>query len=375
MTLRAHIVNVARELLPLPTAPFREHRVREYIRVFCRTRGIAVREDDMGNLIVTHGAKYRNAVLAFAAHMDHPGFIIEKDSQRLPRGGTTRRTTALFYGGVEEKFFKTARVRVFSDAGDAVGRVTRTEFRRKKRTQRVWLTLDGDVKRGDVAMWDLPAMRIRGDRLHARTCDDTVGCVAVLGLLDELVRRRIRKKVLGVFTVAEEGGLNGAKYLAMKRGIPKSAHLVAIETSRERPTARIGRGAVIRVGDRERIFHPGMTRFMERAARCISSKDKDFRCQRALMDGGTCETSIYQAFGYTAGAACVPLGNYHNRNARTTRIAPEVISVSDLENLVKLFVAMTKRSDDLPKFIREKPPLYKEERRALGERLLFRTDG
>ena len=46
MTLREHIVKIAREILPLPTAPFREGCVREYIRAFCKARGIAVREDD-----------------------------------------------------------------------------------------------------------------------------------------------------------------------------------------------------------------------------------------------------------------------------------------------------------------------------------------
>ena len=356
------ILHIAEELLALPAVPFREEPVRRYIRRFCTSRGVAVREDDMGNLIAVYGRNYRNPVLAFGAHMDHPGFIIEKDSRR-------KRTTALFYGGIEEEYFRTAKVRVFTGTGDVLGRVRRTAFNRRKRIQRVWLTLDGSVKAGDTAMWDLTPFRVKSGRLYSRGCDDGVGCVSVLALFDELVRRRVRKKVLGVFTVAEEGGLNGAKYLALKRRIPRRATVIAIETSRELPVAPMGEGVVIRVGDRVRVFDPAVTRFMEQVARKLRRHSRHFRAQRALMDGGTCEASIYQASGYAVGAACVPLGNYHNRNFRTGRIAPEYVSVTDLVNMVRLFVGMVRRSGDLPKFAYERPPLYREERRALGERL------
>ena len=360
--MRKTVLTIAEELLSLPTAPFREHAVRDYVKSFCKARRITTRTDDMGNVIATYGGKYRNPTLAFGAHMDHPGFIIERDSKR-------RRTTALFYGGVEREYFKAAKVRVFSDVGEVVGRVTKTLFSRKQRLKRVWLTLDGEVKRGDAGMWDLAPFRVRGGRLYSRACDDVVGCAAALALFDELARRRLRRKALGVFTVAEEGGLHGAKYVAMNGRVPKRAHVIAIETSRELPHAKIGDGVVIRVGDRPNVFSPALTRFMEHAAGQVKKREKTFRVQRALMDGGTCEASIYQAFGYSAGAVCVPLGNYHNRNFRRRRLAAEYVSVNDLENMVRLFVEMVRRARDLPKFLSPKPPLYKEERRALGERL------
>ena len=368
--MKSRILAIAREVLSLPTAPFREHAVREYVRGFCRERGIATRTDDMGNVLATFGAKHRNPVFAFAAHMDHPGFIIEKDSVRRPVGARgLARTTALFYGGVEESYFRRARVRVFTVEGEVVGRVTRTRVDLKRNRKRVWLALGGDVKRGEVGMWDLPALRLCGGRMHARACDDLIGCVSVLALFDVLARRRTRRKVLGVFTVAEEGGLHGAKYLAMGGRIPRRSHVIAIETSRELPSARIGRGAVIRVGDRLNVFSPALTRFMEHAARRVAAREKDFRVQRALMDGGYCETSVYQAFGYSAGAVCVPLGNYHNRDFRAKRIAPEIVAVDDLVNMVRLFLGMVHHAPDLPKFLDAPTPLYREERRSLGERL------
>ena len=98
------VLTIARELMPLPTAPYREHAVRDYVKSFCKARRISTRTDDMGNVIATFGAKYKNPVLAFGAHMDHPGFIIEKDSTR-------QKTTALFYGGIQKTYFKAAKVR------------------------------------------------------------------------------------------------------------------------------------------------------------------------------------------------------------------------------------------------------------------------
>jgi putative aminopeptidase FrvX len=196
-----------------------------------------------------------------------------------------------------------------------------------------------------------------------------VGCASVLALFDLLTRRRVRRKVLGVFTVAEECGLNGAKHLVTSGGLPKSAHVVAIETSRELPVARMGDGVVIRVGDSRSIFSPAMTQFMMHAAAGLKKADPGFRFQRKLMDGGSCEGTAYHAFGYSCGAACVPLGNYHNRDFRRRKIAAEYVSVGDLVNMVKLFAEMVDRADDLPRFLKPKPPKYVEERRELGERL------
>jgi len=374
-TLRKRVLRIARELLSLPTAPFREHRVREYVKAFCAARGIATWEDDMGNVVAVYGARRRGPVLAFDAHMDHPGFIIEKDSRRrrstkVPKRKSLRfEAPAVFYGGVEKEYFRGTRVRVFTEGGEVTGRVLAAHFRPRKRIKRILLALDGEVKQGDVATWDLPPFRVRGDRLHARSCDDLVGCVSLLALFDELARRRVPRKVLGVFTVAEESGLNGAKYLALARRIPKTANLVAVETSRELPTAPVGGGAVIRVGDRESIFSPSITRFMEHVAGRLRRKSPSFRCQRKLMDGGLCEASVYQAFGYRCGAACVALGNYHNRDFRAREIAPEYVSVSDLVNMVTLFVGMVEGSPELPRFLARRPPKYSEERRGLGERL------
>jgi putative aminopeptidase FrvX len=362
--MRDRVLATARELLPLPTAPFRENAVREHISAFCEERAIRVSRDRMGNLVATYGGGYANPVLAFSAHMDHPGFIVEADSRR-------KRTTARFYGGVEEGYFKGTGVIAFTNSGTVHGKITRVVSLPDIRAKRVWLELDANVRRGDVAMWDVSPFRVRGDRLYSRWCDDGAGCVAVLALLDELHRRRLQQKVMAVFTTAEEAGFHGVKYVCTRRKVPKSATVIAIEASSELPTARIGDGVVIRVGDRKSIFTPGITAFMVDAASRLRAEDADFRYQRKLMDGGTCESTVYSTFGHTNGAVCVPLGNYHNRNTCKGKIAAEYVSVSDVTNMVKLFLEMVKTSNALRGFTRPGRPSYRATTGDLGEQMLW----
>lgn len=359
--MKKRILTIARELLALPTAPFREDAIRDYVRRFAVRRGFRVTEDDMGNLLVRAGPPSRRPVLAFAAHMDHPGFIVEQDSRR-------GRATARFYGGVETEYFPGAQVRVFTAGGPVAARVLTCRATPRRHVFRVALQVDGPVRRGDLGMWALPAVRIRNGRIRARACDDLVGCVSILALLDAVGRRGSAQPVLGVFTVAEEVGLNGAAYLCRGGRLPRTLPLVAIETSRELPVARMGDGVVIRVGDRLSVFTPAMTAFLVQTARHLALRDRRFRFQRKLMDGGVCESTLYQAFGHINGAVCVPLGNYHNRDFRRTRIAAEYVSISDLENMVKLFLAMVDHAGQIPRFLRPRLPRMREERGDLGER-------
>jgi endoglucanase len=360
VSLQEKIGEICRRFLAVPTAPYREQYIRDFIVDFCQQRSLHCKQDDVGNLVVTYGKAYRNTVFVFEAHTDHPGFIIEKDSVR-------KRATAWFYGGVENKYFKGSRVKIFTAEGPVKGTIINAEFDKTFRRRRCRLKLDGDVRRGDLGMWDLPACRIRGDRLYSRACDDLVGCISVLAMLDELHRRRIRKKVMAIFTVAEEFGFQGAIHLCVNKRIPKNTKLIAIETSSQLPTAKIGDGVVIRVGDAASIFTPGFTDFLIDAARRVQSRDKSFKYQRKLMDGGTCESTVYNRFGYTNAAVCIPLGNYHNRNIKTGKIAAEYVSLSDLENMVKLFLTIVKNSEKAKGFLKNTPPTYTRTAGNLGE--------
>ena len=120
--------------------------------------------------------------------------------------------------------------------------------------------------------------------------------------------------------------------------IPRDGLVVSIEMSKERSWARIGNGPIVRVGDRSTVFDPTATAFLLSAAERCRKRESVFRAQRCLMDGGTCEATVFAGFGYRAGGLCLPLGNYHNIG-KDLRPRAEYVSVSDLVQLTKLTVA------------------------------------
>ena len=104
------------------------------------------------------------------------------------------------------------------------------------------------------------------------------------------------------------------------------------------PGAEIGKGVVIRVGDRLSTFDPAVEYTMTLQAQALERLSEEFRYQRQLMSGGACEASLYVLHGMTVGALALPLGNYHNQGKR--RPAEEEISASDLQSMSDLCFAL-----------------------------------
>jgi len=57
------------------------------------------------------------------------------------------------------------------------------------------------------------------------------------------------------------------------------------------------------------------------------------------MDGGTCEATAFQLYGYRSAALSIALGNYHNCTP-DSRIDAEYVDIRDLEGLINLCVAI-----------------------------------
>ena len=187
---------------------------------------------------------------------------------------------------------------------------------------------------GSFAMWDLPAFELRDGQIHSRACDDLLGCAEIICLFRELETARADVHCFGIFTRAEEVGFWGAIQLARAEILPKGVTIFSLETSTLRGGAEIGRGPIVRVGDRLSIFDSGETmRVMSVAAA------SGIPVQRCLLDGGACEASAYQLYGYRSVAASIGLGNYHNC-APDGSIQCEYVSVDDYANMVRLCVAV-----------------------------------
>jgi putative aminopeptidase FrvX len=357
------ILSIAQNFLQLPTAPFREHFVVEYVEQFCLERKISLKKDTFGNLIAASGVSTKNASatkLAFVAHMDHPGFIIEKNSR-------ANKCTALFYGGWDPTEFEAAPIRFYCDKDSSVGAIAlRWEKAEREMAWRAYLTVNGPVRKGDLGMWDFSPYKIKKDLLYSRCCDDSIGCILLLSLLDYFTSEKITIPFNAVFTRAEEPGLHGAKHICAENILQKNTIPISVETSRELPVAKIGDGVIIRVGDARTIFTPEITEKMVSIAKELKMSNSSFAFQRKLMDGGQCEGTVFSSFGYNTGALSIPLGNYHNRNFSRKTTEPEYVSIQDMTNAFLLMKTMIEETKSFS-FKKVLSPVYKKIEGALGE--------
>ncbi len=203
-------------------------------------------------------------------------------------------------------------------------------------------------------MWDLPDAAAAGEWFAARGCDDIAGVAAALCALDELIAGQVEGHVIALLTRAEEVGFAGVLAVARNGWIPRKSRVIGLETSKAFATAPQGAGPIIRVGDKTGVFSAGLTHFLAQAAGHIADDDGTFRYQRKLMDGGTCNSTAFAAFGYDATGMCVALGNYHNMTVEGEigwgqgskagpGIASETIHLGDFAGMVRVLVEVARR--------------------------------
>jgi hypothetical protein len=122
------------------------------------------------------------------------------------------------------------------------------------------------------------------------------------------------------------------------------------------------------------VFSPRLEAYCRQTADELARKDKSFRYQRKLMDGGACESTAFCAYGYEAAGVCLALGNYHNMNKREKRIEREYIHVEDLAHMIRMFVALASKRRGYEPGAGAPPKLLEAIRRKY-ERTLVRTAG
>lgn len=340
-----------------PTAPFREERIAAVALRWLTERGIAHFIDPAGNILIgcASATDYRRRLARPAreparllvAHMDHPGFHGQ-------RWLSARRLALRWFGGSPVRGLSGARVWLADDNGEfAEGRLTKPRLRRDSHglaRAEVVLTAEPPHPRPRAdkvfgAFHFGKPFWLSGRRLYTRVADDLVGVYAVLQTARHAARRA--QPFLGLLTRGEEVGFVGAlthfdRYRIASSRRPVLA--VSLETSRVLPGTNIGRGPIVRLGDRRGVFDPGYTQqLLAIAARALPG-----RHQRRLMDGGTCEATAALAGGIAAIGISVPLGNYHNESfegapgyRRRGAPAPEFVHLDDVDGMLRLCRSLT----------------------------------
>ncbi|MBC7387012.1 MAG: hypothetical protein H7301_12735 [Cryobacterium sp.] len=343
-------------ILEQPTAPFREGRVIAAIETILKKEKISYFLDPAKNIVVGVKSKAEylklirvkstEPVRLFIAHMDHPGFhgVEWLDDERL---------TFEWHGGSPTAHLLGGKVWLADEEGFVgEGRVEEAELLPSGRAIKSGIIRVKDLRRQVKAKEISGGFGFRkthwseGDLLYTKCADDLIGVFAIVETAIALKKKK--SPFIGLLTRAEEVGFIGT-LAHLELGWFKSAKrpllCVSLETSRTLPGADIGKGPVVRLGDKKNIFHSGATTvFSELAAKVLPGKH-----QRRIMDGGTCEGSAATSYDIPTIAISVPLGNYHNQSfeggpdaAETNGPAPEFVSLSDIEGMCLLTQAVMK---------------------------------
>jgi len=348
---RVDLKKILKLILTKPTAPYHEQLVIAEIEKFVEAEGLKVQTDTFGNRIVIYKPKGRakKGRIGFVAHTDHPGFEITSVNGK--------KAEAVWRGGVWKEFFTKAKVEVQTSNGSVKGVVSKTVSVKgmPKRVETMSLKMDQPVEVGNFGQWDVTQYKHQGQLIVTRAADDLISVVSMLALIKELKKENIRHEVWFIFSRAEETGFVGSIAMMDKKTIPEDLPLISLETSKQLlPGGEQGKGPVIRLGDWMTAYSSDLLLYMDTTARKYQAENKKFGFQRRVMDGGTCEASLFVANGYTAAGIAFPLGNYHNMGDEPDEkgkpaLRAETVHMRDLQDGVTLMLEICRNLSEYPK--------------------------
>jgi len=351
--------NLLEGVLTQPTAPFRESWVKRACLSFCDDLKLPTWEDSTGNLWV--GARSKSEAtktgLVFVAHMDHPGIVVKSFERR----GKKIFAHGQWLGGGPMDI-RNQEVKVFSDVNGLIaleGKVASfTKGARGPDVVKIEITptplaIAACTDQGfkslgpwGACLWyskkGVPkGVAFKNGEVVTKAADDLVGAC---GLIYALKQAGAPKGIAVLLTRAEESGFHGTIEVLRKKILnPLRTMMVSIETSSQLPLGgELGKGPVLRLGDKATVFDPGFTYWMQQQAAELAKREKKFTYQRRVMDGGTCEATAFNCYGFRVAGVSVPLKNYHNMSP-SGRAEPESVSLRDVERLT-LLVSHTMKS-------------------------------
>jgi endoglucanase len=346
-------------LLSQPTAPFREQYVAAQAIDYLTRNKIAHFKDPVGNIVIGVGSaadykrllkeKEQEPVRLFMAHMDHPGFHGQ-------RWLSDKRLQVKWHGGTPVKHVTGASVYLADDDGRfAEGKLSKVKLVKAK-----WAMDTAEVvlaqapEREPAAKSVFGSFQFRkpvwqqGKKLYTNAADDLGGVYTILQMAKTLSKRKTATPFIGLLTRGEEVGFVGAighfelGWLTKRK---RELICISLEASRTLPSAEIGKGPVVRLGDRRTVFNADALKILSD----VAEKLLPGKHQKRIMDGGSCEATAATIYGLTTIGITLPLGNYHNQGLEggpdcrgQAGPAPEFIHIDDLDAELKLCLGLMK---------------------------------
>jgi putative aminopeptidase FrvX len=328
-------------LADLPGAPGHEWRVRAAILAalpkWARDKAVT---DSAGNLVVVAGPD--RDPQAIIAHMDEVGYEI---TQIMGDGRVALRAM----GGAVATAWEGRPAYLHFDAGPD-GKapeslrgvyVPRDSARlRAPGPMTAWFGMDSAALVAKGGRVGLPVLaykrgdRLSGTRLVARANDDRAGSTALLFAVQRLDPAQLKRKTWFVWSVREEGGLQGAAAFGAEHGreltrVYSVDTFVSSDTPLESPQfafAPLGKGAVLRGLDNSTMTPPAERERILAIA----------RAQQIPLQVGT-------TFGGTDGSAIMGYGPVHTSLSWPGRYShgpAEILDLRDVDSLSRLILAL-----------------------------------
>jgi putative aminopeptidase FrvX len=303
-------------------------------------RGLRSETDSAGNLWVSVGSG--DPTVVFIAHMDEVGFRVTaiRDDGTLdlePVGG-------LFPSLWEAKpaLVHTGRrtipgVFMPRDSSSAEPSRSPPDLRADVGTTSRAATVALGVSVGNTLTMPKEFVRLANTRATGRSFDDRVGSAAQLLALQHLARNRLRHRVIFVWSVREEIGLEGARAVANRLGLG-AARVHAIDTfvSADSPVepgnfgvAPLGQGAVARALDNSSVTPPVLLDSLVAVARA-----NRVPLQVGTTNGGN-DGSVFGAYGVPDVPIAWPLRYSHS--------PAETLDLRDVVSLTQMIVAVAEQ--------------------------------
>lgn len=303
--------------------------------------------DNMGNMIALKKGKEGGKRVMLAAHMDEIGLLV----RYIDKEGFIKFSKI---GGINDQMLLNQEVTIHTSNGTVTGVIGSKPPHRMKESERKKIIgyedmfidigasdreeAEGMVKLGDPIIINQKFAELGKTLVKGKALDNRVGCAV---LIEVMKQAETDATLYGVGTVQEEVGLKGAKTSAFKIN-PDMAIALDVTISGDHPgikedeaPAKAGKGPAIILADasgRGILTHPKVKELL------ISAADEEgIPYQLEVSEGGTTDASAIHLTreGIPTGVISPPTRYIHT--------PVSVVNVEDVENAVKLILAVLKR--------------------------------
>jgi putative aminopeptidase FrvX len=309
-------------------------QVRALLPAWARSRA---RVDSAGNLIVEAGKG--EPLVVFVAHMDEIGFVVTgiRPDGQLELAQLGGFFTSLFEGRPALVQTGSRTVPGVFLPRDSVGAAPR----RAPPPLRVSVGADSraavealGIHAGSTLTMPKNFTMLAGTRATGRSFDDRVGCTAQILAMQRIDPEKLSHRVIFVFSVREEVGLEGAAVIADALGLaPARVHAIDTFVSSDSPVelktfadAPLGAGAVARAADNSSITPPVLVDSLVQLAH-----RRGVALQVGTTNGGN-DGSVFAPWGVPDVPLAWPLRYAHS--------PAEVIDLRDVQALAVLIQAV-----------------------------------